>query len=95
MKSDESSVLFQEDGGQLLAVEVQRSSRRPIISRLHRALMATGVIVTTYQAQTNGGGLRERIELANRDGQRLSGIQSSTVRTAVLPLALGDDESST
>ena len=91
MKVPQTRIRFRELRGQLHAVEVVRSSSRPIISALHRALFAAGVVITSYRVQATSGGLRERMELSSSDGQALSDQQSELVRTATLPLALSDD----
>ena len=84
-------VRFQEDRGRLHAVEVRRSSRRPLITALHRTLLAAGVVVTSYQAQATSRGLRERLELSSTDGHALTDTQSDNVRTAILPLMFEEE----
>ncbi len=84
-------VRFQENGGSLHAVEVRRSSHRPVITALHRVLFAAGVMVTSYQAQASSRGLRERLELASLDGRELNNAQSANVRSVVLPFAFDEE----
>lgn len=82
---------FHEEQGRLQAVEVRRQTQRPVIVALHRALLAAGVVITSYQAQYTTRGLRERIELSTLDGRALDDEQSGEVRSAILPLAFTDE----
>lgn len=88
MSLSQARVRFQECRGLLKAVEVRRSSSRPVVSALHRALFALGVVVTSYQAQPTASGLQERLELSSLDGGELDPSLSASVRSAILPLAL-------
>jgi hypothetical protein len=86
-----AQVRFQEERGRLRVVEVRRQSGRPLVAALHRALLAAGVVITSYQALPGSDGLRERLELASVDGEELDDSQSVNVRSAVLPLAFEED----
>lgn len=88
MPTSLANVRFRERRGRLRTVEVSRSSFRPVVSALHGALFALGVVVTSYQVQTTSGGLEERLELASEDGSELDDALSASVRSAILPLAL-------
>ncbi len=83
-----SNVRFRDRGGRLAAVEVSRRSSRPIVSSLHAALVALGVVVTSYQVQPTSDGLEERLEFSSADGGELDGQLSESVKAAILPLAL-------
>lgn len=84
-------VRFLDSRGRLQAVEVQRSQRRPMVSAAHAALLAIGVVVTSYQVRPTAQGLEERFELSRSDGSELDEKLSQSARSALLPLALDED----
>jgi hypothetical protein len=86
-----SRVRFQERSGRLQGVEVQRTSARPIVSALHGALFALGIVVTSYQAVATPQGLRERLQFSSVEGGDLDDAQSENARAAILPLVLNAD----
>jgi hypothetical protein len=88
VKSDEIKVSFEEQGSELTAVEIGRSTRSPVIVNLHRALFALGIVVSTYQVRLGTHGLVERVVLARRDGGAIQGALSAATRAAILPIAL-------
>ena len=88
-----SRVRFRERFGRLQGVEVQRESARPIVSTLHGALFALGIIVTSYQALATSQGIRERLEFSTTEGGELDDAQSENARAAILPLVLNADTS--
>ena len=83
-----ASIHFEENGTELTAVEVGQAGRSPVIARLHRVLFALGVVVSTYQVRTLGGGIVERLVLQRRDGGAVTGELGAQTRAAVLPIAL-------
>jgi hypothetical protein len=96
VKSVETSdvkVHFEQQGSELTAVEIGRNSRRPVIVRLHRALFALGIVVSSYQARLGSQGLVERVVLARRDGGSIQGQLNAATRAAILPIALRDEPS--
>lgn len=88
MDQNESSVRFLDLQGHLRAVEVRRSSTRPMVAAAHAALLALGIVVTSYRANPTPQGLHERFELARVDGGEMDEQRSLSVRSVMLPLAL-------
>jgi hypothetical protein len=84
----ESTVRFFDLQGRLQAVEVRRASTRPMVAAAHAALLALGIVVTSYRANPSPNGLQERFELAREDGGDLDEQRSQSVRSLMLPLAL-------
>jgi hypothetical protein len=85
VESPEVKVSFEQDGSQLTAVQINRNSRRPVIVSLHRALLALGIVVSSYQVRPGPHGLMERIVLARSDGGVIQGSLSDATRAAILP----------
>jgi hypothetical protein len=86
MESREVQVHFEQVGSDLTAVEIQRRGRSPVIVSLHRALLALGIVVSTYQVRPSTNGLMERLVLQRRDGGAVQGSLSAATRAAILPL---------
>src|SRR5262245_17173232 len=86
MDSREVQVHFEQEGSDLTAVEIQRRGRSPVIVSLHRALLALGIVVSTYQVRTGAHGLLERVVLQRRDGGAIQGSLNAATRAAILPL---------
>jgi hypothetical protein len=86
----EAKVQFEEQGPQL-TVEIGRNSRSPVISAVHRAVLALGIVVTSYQVRTGAHGLVERVVLTRRDGGAIQGPLGAATRAAILPIALRPD----
>ena len=87
VESREVKVHFEEQGSDLTAVEIQRRGRSPVIVSLHRALLALGIVVSTYQVRPSPHGLLERVVLQRRDGAAIQGQLSAATRAAILPIA--------
>jgi len=87
MESREVQVHFEQEGSELTAVEIQRRGRSPLIVSLHRALLALGIVVLTYQVRPGVNGLMERLVLQRRDGGAIQGSLNAATRAAILPLA--------
>jgi hypothetical protein len=83
-----TSVQFIENGQELTAVEVGRGGRSPVVGRLHRALFALGVVITTYQVRALPSRTVERMVLQRRDGGAITGELDALTRAAVMPIAL-------
>lgn len=92
MTETKSMVRFSDLRGRLKAVEISRPGVRPLISKARTALLALGIVVTTYQARPSRGGLNERFELSRPDGSDLDETLSADARSALLPLALVPEE---
>lgn len=86
--SSQTQIHFEQQGSELLAVEIGHSSLSPVIGSLHRALFALGVNVCSYRALAGGTGLVERIVLERHDGARIDGALSARAKAAILPIAL-------
>lgn len=87
VESREVQVHFEQHGAELTAVEIQRGGRSPVIVSLHSALLALGIVVSTYQARPGASGLVERLVLQRSDGGAIQGQLSATTRAAILPIA--------
>ena len=80
---------FEQEGSRLTAIEIGRRSRLPVISSLHHALLALGIIVSSYHLKrTEADGLVERVVLEREDGGDIEGDLSAATKAAVLPIAL-------
>ena len=90
MPPQNASIRFESPAGTLRAVSLVRAGRMPLVAKLHRALFALGVVVTTYQVQALPEGLSERLELAPAAGGALDAEQSRRVQAALLPLLTED-----
>lgn len=88
MKEKSSTVRFFDLRGRLQAVEVRRASARPMVTAVHAALLALGIVVISYRATPTLSGIHERFELAQEDGEDLDEQRSQSVRSLMLPLAL-------
>ena len=86
----EAKVQFEQQGPEL-TVEIGRNSRSPVISAIHRAVLALGIVVTSYQVRTGAHGLVERVVLTRRDGGAIQGSLGAATRAAILPIALRSD----
>jgi len=87
-----ASVHFEEQGSELHAVEIGMSRRTPVIGSLHRALLALGIVVSSYHVRAGASGLVERLVLERRDGGAVQEPLSSATRAAILPLVLKQSE---
>lgn len=61
-------IRFEQAGSRLTAVEIIRGSRRPVIASIHRALLALGIVISSYQAKALGTELTERLVIERGDG---------------------------
>lgn len=82
-------VRFEQAGRRLTAVEIVRGSSSPLITSLHRALLALGIVVSSYQARTTGAELTERIVIERGDGGGVEEELSERTKDAVLRIASG------
>ena len=82
----EVQVHFEQEGSELTAVQIERRGRAPTIMSLHRALLALGIVVSSYQVRPGENGLMERLVLQRHDGGAIQGSLSAATRAAILPL---------
>lgn len=88
VETPQVNVHFEQEGSELVAVEIGRNNRSPVIVSLHRALFALGIVVSSYQARFVNQGLVERVVLSRRDGGGIQGQLNAATRAAILPIAL-------
>jgi L-amino acid N-acyltransferase YncA len=91
VENGEVKVHFEEEGSKLVAVEIGRNSRSPVIVALHRALFALGIVVSSYSARPGAHGLIERVVMTRRDGGAIQGSLNAATRAAILPIALSPE----
>jgi len=84
----EPKVYFEQQGSDLLAVEIGQRSCSPLIGSVHRALFALGLDISSYRARPEGGGLVEHLVLERHGGGRIDGALSAEAKAAILPIAL-------
>lgn len=84
MSSSNTLVRFLQAGSRLTGVEIVRGSRAPVIGSLHSALVALGIVVSSYQVRTSGSALTERIAFERRDGGSIEATLSDAAKAAVL-----------
>jgi hypothetical protein len=94
VESREVKVHFEQEGSELTAVEIGRNTRSPVIVSLHRALLALGIVVSSYQVRPTASGLVERVVLSRRDGGSIQGPLNAATRAAILPIAMLPDPNS-
>ena len=81
-------VRFEQAGPRLTAVEIVRGSRRPVIISIHRALLALGLVVSSYEARPVGAELTERIVIERGDGGSVEDERlSEQTKDAILRIA--------
>ena len=85
-----SRVLFEQKGSRLTAVEIVRGSRAPVIGRLHSALLALGIVISSYQIRTGASEITERILLERQDGGSIEATLSDETKAAILRVAIGE-----
>lgn len=90
MSSIRAKVHFEQEGSRLTAIEIVRGRRSPVITSLHRALFALGIVVSTYQVRTNTLQLVERIVIERQDGGSIDGQLTEDTKAAILPIALAE-----
>ncbi len=78
-------VEFEPSGDrQRLAVRIVRAGRSPLIASLHRALIAVGIVVASYQVRPGEEELLERIVLERQDGEKVEGPLERETEAIVL-----------
>jgi hypothetical protein len=85
-----SRVQFEQTGSRLTAVEIVRGSQAPVIGRLHRSLLALGIVISSYQVRPGATELTERILLERQDGGSIEADLSDDTKAAILRVAIGD-----
>ena len=95
MSNLRAQVHFEQDGSRLTAVEIVRGRRSPVISSLHKALFALGIVVSSYQVQVRGRSLSlvERIVIERQDGGSIDGQLTEATKAAILPIAFAEADS--
>ena len=84
-----SRVRFEQKGSKLTAVEIVRGSHAPLIARLHRTLLALGIVISSYQFRAGAAEVTERIVLERQDGGAIEAQLSDETKAAILRLAMG------
>jgi hypothetical protein len=84
-------VRFEQAGSRLTAVEIVRGTRSPLIASLHRALIALGIVVSSYEARAGTSELMERIVLERRDGGSIEAQLSDMTKATILRIAVAAD----
>jgi hypothetical protein len=82
-----AKVRFEQAGSQLTAVEIVRDRRSPVIASLYGALLALGIVVSSYQARAKATQLAERIVLERQDGGSIDGPLTEATKATILPIA--------
>jgi hypothetical protein len=83
-----SRVQFEQKGTELTGVEIVRGSRVPLIARLHRTLLALGIVISSYSVRTDSSEVIERIVLERQDGGVIEAQLSDETKAAILRLAI-------
>jgi hypothetical protein len=82
-----ANVRFEQEGSRLTAVEVVRDRRSPVISSLYGALLALGIVVSSYQVRARATQVAERIVMERQDGGSIDGPLTEATKAAILPIA--------
>src|SRR3954468_7545453 len=88
VSQEHPQVRFEQDGTRLMAIEITREQRSPVIAVLQRTLFALGIVVSSYQARARATRLVERIVIERSDGGSIDGTLSAATKAAILPIAL-------
>jgi hypothetical protein len=81
-----SRISFEQAGSRLTAVEIVRGKGSPIIVSLHRALIALGIVISSYQARTSAFELMERVVFERSDGGVIEAQLGEAAKAAILEL---------
>ena len=81
-------VRFEQQGPDLVAVEIGQRSCSPLVGSVHRALFALGLDISSYRARPEGGGLVEHLVFERFGGGRIDAALSAEAKAAILPIAL-------
>jgi hypothetical protein len=84
-------VRFEQAGSQLTGVEIVRGGRSPLITSLHRTLVALGIVISSYQARTGVSQLMERVVFERRDGGAIEAQLGEAMKAAILELVTRDE----
>jgi hypothetical protein len=85
--SFQAKVRFEQAGSRLTAVEIARDPHSPVISSLHGALLALGIVVSSYEVRARATELVERIVVERPDGGSIDGPLAAATKAAILPIA--------
>lgn len=75
-----TQVEFEKSG---TAVEIIRSGRSPLVLTLHKALLALGVVIASYQLRPSETEIVERFAFETKEGQPLEAPARSAVEAVV------------
>lgn len=85
-------VRFEQSGSHLTAVEIVRGTRSPVIARLHRTLVALGIVVSSYQVRAGISETVERLVFERTDGGAIEAHLGEATKAAILELVIGDGD---
>ncbi len=91
LSSIPARVHFEQAGSRLTAVEIVRGTRSPLIGSLHRALVALGIVISSYQARAGASEIMERIVMERRDGGCIEAQLSDATKAAILRIAVDEE----
>jgi hypothetical protein len=83
----QAKVRFEQEGSRLTAVEIVREPHSPVISSLRGALLALGIVVSSYEVRARATELVERIVVERQDGGSIDGPLTGATKAAILPIA--------
>src|SRR5687768_5110264 len=84
MSPAEANVRFEQQGAELTAVEIVRSTRSPPVVPLYRVLLGLGIVIASCQARPSGSSLAERTVLQRRDGGAIDARLTAQTKAAIL-----------
>ncbi len=94
VSQENPQVTFEQEGSRLMAIEITRAQRSPVIAVLQRTLFALGIVVSSYQARAKSARLVERVVIERTDGGSIEGALSMATKAAILPIALDPTDAS-
>jgi len=87
-----AKVRFEQEGSRLTAVEIVRDRHSPVISSLYGALLALGIVVSSYEVRAKAALLVERIVMQRQDGGSIDGPLTDATKATILPIAFEEPE---
>ena len=73
-------------------MEIVRGTRSPVIARLHRTLVALGIVISSYQVRTGASEIVERLVFERTDGGAIEAQLGEVTKAAILELVIGEGE---
>ena len=92
MSLNSARVRFEQSGSRLTAVEIVRGTRSPVIARLHRTLVALGIVISSYQVRTGASEIVERLVFERTDGGAIEAQLGEVTKAAILELVIGEGD---